>query len=144
MSRESVAIALFNQLKSAAGFVTTSRRLRHWSDVAPVEMPAFFLAQGDEAQDPNFSRMGGVPLRRTTFKAYIYVHAGGTPDSVAASALNPLLDALEAALKPLPGQKQTLGDTVVHAFINGAIETDEGNLGDQAVAIIPIEVLTTP
>jgi hypothetical protein len=62
-----------------------------------------------------------------------------------ASVLNPLIDALEAALAPLPmnGVWQNLGfpASVMHTYINGTIETDEGALGDQAVAIVPVEIL---
>jgi hypothetical protein len=32
---------------------------------------------------------------------------------------------------------------VKHCWISGAIETDEGVLGGQAVAIVPIEILVT-
>jgi len=58
--------------------------------------------------------------------------------------LNPMLDALEAALAPLPAtgiQNLGLPTMVQHAYIQGKVETDEGVLGDQAVAVIPIEIL---
>jgi hypothetical protein len=54
------------------------------------------------------------------------------------------LDALEAALAPSPVTGiQTLGlpGMVRHVTISGKVETDEGVLGDQAVAIVPIEIL---
>jgi len=34
-----------------------------------------------------------------------------------------------------------LANLVRHARIEGRIETDEGVLGDQAVAVIPVEIL---
>jgi hypothetical protein len=58
--------------------------------------------------------------------------------------LNPLLDALEAALAPSPAtgiQNLGLPAMVQHAYIAGKIETDEGVLGDQAIAIVPVEIL---
>jgi len=57
--------------------------------------------------------------------------------------INQILDELEAALAPPPGPsfKQTLGGLVEHCWINGEIQTDEGTLGNQAVAIIPIRML---
>jgi hypothetical protein len=62
--------------------------------------------------------------------------------------LNPLLDAIAAALAPtgadLVAGAQTLGGLVKHCWISGAIETDEGALGGQAVAIVPVEILVTP
>ncbi len=132
MNREPIYAALFAALASAAPFVTASRRLRHWSDVGPAEQPALFVAQ----------RRKGLPPKWTlALEVFIYVHA---PDDVTppASALNPLLDAVEAVLAPAdPAAAQTLGGLVEHAWIAGKIETDEGVLGGQAVAIIPIEVL---
>jgi len=47
-------------------------------------------------------------------------------------------------LAPLPAtgiQNLGLPTMVQHAYIQGKVETDEGVLGDQAVAVIPIEIL---
>jgi hypothetical protein len=55
-----------------------------------------------------------------------------------------LVDALERALAPSPAtgvQNLGLPMMVQHAYISGKIETDEGVLGDQAIAIVPVEVL---
>ncbi len=140
MSRESIAAALFALASSTAGFVTTSRRLKHWSDVPAEDQPALFQSQGNESIDTAVQKMGGPNTHRLAFKLYVYVH-NTDPTAAPASLLNPIVDAIEAKLTPTPGTKQTLGGLAQHAFISGAIETDEGVLGDQAVAIIPIEVL---
>jgi hypothetical protein len=66
------------------------------------------------------------------------------PYAAPASILNPLLDSLEQALAPSPAsgiQNLGLPDMVQHAYIAGKIETDEGVLGDQAIAIVPVEIL---
>ena len=58
--------------------------------------------------------------------------------------LNPLVDAVEASLAPAATtglQDLGLPSMVQHAVIAGKIETEEGVLGDQAIAIIPIEIL---
>ena len=58
--------------------------------------------------------------------------------------LNPLLDALEEALAPSPVtgiQNLGLPEMVQHAYIAGKVETDEGVLGDQAIAIVPVKIL---
>ena len=55
-----------------------------------------------------------------------------------------MLDALEAALAPDPAsgvQRLAVPDMVSHAYIDGKVETDEGVLGDQAIAIVPVEIL---
>jgi hypothetical protein len=138
MNREAIHAALFALVSSRAGFITTSRRLRHWSDVAPIEQPALFQAQGSEQAQRT---TGFAPKWTLEAKLYLYVN---TSDALSpAQALNPLLDAVVAALAPLPQQeRQTLGGLVHDCRIEGAIETDEGMLGDQAVCIIPIRIIT--
>jgi hypothetical protein len=141
MTREPIYEALFALLANLGGFVTASRRLRHWSDVGAIEQPALFLAQKSETAE----RPRGLPTKWTCdVDVYLYCRA---PDETTAptTVLNPLLDAIEAALLPLAGDDvatnaQTLGGLAYHAWINGEIETDEGTLGGQSVAIVPIRV----
>jgi hypothetical protein len=73
---------------------------------------------------------------------YIYNLSTADPYASPAIGLNKLMDAVTAALSPMGGAtEQTLGGLVSYCRINGQINTDEGVLGDQAVAIIPIEIL---
>ena len=142
MNREPVYAALFALLQEAGGFATASRRLRHWSDVAAIEQPALFLAQKSETAE----QRRGLPTRwACDVDIYLYCHAPDARTSPA-TILNPLLDAVEAALAPVSQDlvlrnAQTLGGLAYQAWINGKIETDEGTLGDQAVAIVPVRVL---
>lgn len=136
MTREPVYAALFALLSGATSFVTASRRLRHWSDVGPAEQPALFVVQKSETAE----RKAGLPAKwHALVDIYVYAHA---PDDETAPAtvLNPLLDAIETALAP-QGAVQTLGGLAAHAWIAGKIETDEGVLGGQTVAIVPVEIL---
>jgi hypothetical protein len=74
---------------------------------------------------------------------HLYAHSSD-PYLAPATVLNPLLDAVEAALAPsgVTGvQDLGLPATVQHAYIAGKIETDEDALGNQAIAIIPVEIL---
>lgn len=86
----------------------------------------------------------GSPIVWTLYgEFYIYAHSSD-PYLPPGAILNPLLDALEAALAPSPAtgiQHLGLPEMVQHAYITGRIETDQGVLGDQAIAIVPIEVL---
>jgi len=134
-----VFAAIFTKLQSIPGLVTVSRRLKHWSDVSPSEQPALFLAAG--AQHPT-QNQSGLPVT-WRISANLYLYAYSTDPSVSPSTtLNNLLDAIEAALVPaMAGQKQTLGGLCQHCWISGPVETDEGVLGDQAMAIIPLEIL---
>lgn len=141
VEREAIYSALWTLASGAARFASASRRLRHWSDVSPAEQPALFM-----------SEKGGTGVRKAlgapivwTLRAdfYIYAHQPD-PRLSPASILNPLIDALETALAPsLAMGIQNLGlpGVVQWAYIAGKVETDEGVLGDQAVAIVPVEIV---
>lgn len=139
MNREAIYSALFALASGAPGLATSSRKLKHWNDVQPGEMPALFQAQGAE--------IAAVQTRQPTRwtlqpKLYVYVRTAGATSP--GEVLNPILDHLTTQLgNPFPGQAQTLGGLVEFARIEGAIETSEGTLGDIEVAIIPISILTT-
>ena len=138
MNREAIYSALFAKITGAAGFGTASRRLRHWSDVGPAEQPALFQVQKSEMA----KRDAGLPPK-WTLALDLFVYAQAPDDlSAATTVMNPLLDAIEAALAPDPVTNvQSLGGLVAHCWIAGKVETDEGVLGGQAVAIVPIEIL---
>ena len=137
MNREAVYSALFNKLRDVAPFRVTSRRLQHWSDVAPADQPALFIAQRNEVVNP----VPGLPYV-WELRVDVYVYANTRDDRTRAPAeiLNPIVDAVVAALAPSPvtGNKLTLGGLVEHCWIEGEIVTDEGVMGDQGVVIIPV------
>ena len=141
ISREPIYAALFALAAAAGGFVTADRRLRHWSDVAPAEQPALFLSQKSETA--TVQALGAPTVWTLSVDLYVYVHSSD-PYRAPATMLNPLLDAVEAALLPdaVTGvQNLGLPAMVQHAYIAGKVETDEGVLGDQAIAIVPVEIL---
>jgi hypothetical protein len=43
--RESIYAALWALGAGAARFASANRRLRHWSDLAPIEQPALFMSE---------------------------------------------------------------------------------------------------
>jgi hypothetical protein len=139
--RESIYAALWALGAGAARFASANRRLRHWTDLAPGEQPALFMSEkGGHAT----TKALGAPIVWTLYADfYVYVHSSD-PYLAPAMLLNPLLDAIEAALTPSPAtgvQNLGLPTMVQHAYIAGKVETDEGVLGDQAIAILPIEIL---
>ena len=139
MNREAIYAALFALASRAPGLVTTGRKLLHWSDVDPSLRPALFQAQGSETAMPRPAN--GMP-RKWLLRAKLYVYVSTASVASPGEALNPILDAIEAMFAPMPGrQTQNLGGLVVSAEIEGEIATDEGTLGDDAVAIVPIVIL---
>lgn len=155
MSRETIFAALFARLAPLAiggspAFVTASRTLRHWDNVTPAEQPALFQSEGVQTASAN----SGLPTKWMLKGAlYVYVHTQnlppGTTDVV--TLLNQRVDAIVAALgrdvppfeqplAPPPGPGGTSSGIIGDVRIQGDIETDEGRLGDQAVAVIPFEI----
>jgi hypothetical protein len=140
IAREPIYAALFARLAASATFVTAGRRFRHWNEVAPAEQPALFMRQKSETAA--VPRLGAPAVWTLGVEVYIYAHAGD-PYLSPAAALNPLIDAVEASLMPTGVNIQDLGHPamVQHAYIAGKVTVDDGNLRDQTVAIIPIEIL---
>ena len=138
--REQIYTALWALGANAARFASANRRLRHWTDVAPAEQPALFMSEkGGQAAIKKL----GAPIVWTLYaEFYIYAHSSD-PYLAPATILNPLLDAFEAALAPSPTsgiQNLGLPQMVQHAYISGKVQTDEGVLGDQGIAIVPVEI----
>jgi hypothetical protein len=139
--RETIYATLWALGAGTARFTSASRRLRHWSGVAPAEQPALFMSE--KGGSAVIKRLGAPIVWTLHADFYIYAHSSD-PYLAPGTILNPLIDALEAALAPSPTtgiQNLGLPEMVQHAYITGKVETDEGVLGDQAVAIIPVEIL---
>ena len=134
MNREAIMSALFALLSNAAPFATASRRLNLWSSVPSSEKPALFLVEHNET----YKRDTEATPEMVTLEvdAYIYTDAGKDPSVIPAAVLNPLLDAIDAALAPsaLTGL-QTLGGLASHCWIEGKILKDAGDLEAIHVAI---------
>jgi hypothetical protein len=141
ISREPIYGALFERVAGAAHFVTTGRKLRHWSDLTAPEQPALFMRQKLEVAI--VAALGAPTVWKLLVELYVYVHASD-PYLAPTTVLNPLIDAVQSALAPPPVTGvQNLGvpEMVQHAYIAGKVEITEGVLRDQAVAIIPVEIL---
>lgn len=132
--------ALVSQVKAdGSGFVTVSRKLKHWTDVNGADQPALFQCQGIENYKP---RQGLPPKVTLECKLWLYAKYPQDTSGLASPVLNPLKDAIFQALAPsvITGV-QNLGGLVYHAWIEGDILTDEGVLGDQAAMVIPVKIM---
>jgi len=135
MNREAIFSALAKRIEAIPGIETFSRQLKHWSDVPISSQPALYMAQGN--QTVSLEGRGMPPKRSLPVKLYLY----SQNDDPALQ--NDLLDAIENALEPDRNHGETtltLGGLASHCRIEGEIETDEGLLGSQAVAIIPVSI----
>lgn len=133
-SRKQAFEALFDRLGNAAAWQTKGRKLKLWKDVS--KQPALFLVRKDL---DGKSLPGSDRARVANYFAYIFVRDTG--DDGPGGLLDDLVDVVEVALSPDPGDgRQTLDGLVRDCRISGMIETDEGTLGEQAVAWIPITI----
>jgi len=140
MNRENIITALFNLVSASANFATASRRLQLWSSVSSSEKPAIFVTERGDT----YARASEAVPEAVTIEAdiYIYTDAGKDQSIVPASLLNPLIDAVDAALAPNPLTfVQTLGGLVSHCWIEGKILKDAGDLDGDGVAVIPVKIL---
>lgn len=138
MIRDAIYAALFAKLTAlSASFVTISRRLQHFDDVPSGAQPALFLTVGNHNVDVTTGRPS-----RWVMGAELYVYARTDGRQVAGSVLLPLLDVIANTLAPddLVNYRLTLGGLVEYCRIEGDVQIFEGDLGDQAIMIIPLSM----
>lgn len=139
-SREAIFAALFAKASASTRLRTKSRAVKTWTDVAPPDQPALFQCEGTQTA----AVVANQPTK-WTFRAelYLYVHEGScTQDQDRVTVMNNEVDRIVALLDREPAVgRQTLGGLVYDCRISGDIETDEGRLGLQSVAVIPIEII---
>lgn len=138
INREAIYLALFNRVKNLAGIVTASRRPRLAKDVAAEEQPALFqeeLPETVQYQGP------GLPPKYF-LHVDLFIWARLAENQAPGSLLNPLVDAVEAALAPDPDEEdQILGGLVQYCRIEGKIDKVNGILDSQAGVFIPVIIL---
>ena len=151
---EAIMTALASRLSSIPGVVTFNRKWRSWEGLSAAEQPALFMTNGNQIAKAQRSMPTVWTLLPTL---YLYTRHDADPAATGATVQNQLLKAVVAALQRTPGEvaqagpfvndgqdpHTTLGGLVSACYINGTIETDEGLLQNQGVAIIPIEIVTT-
>lgn len=146
MDSEIIYKALFDLLKlKVSGLKTISRRLKHFNHVSSDDRPAMFITQGNQQEQAIKGLNAKVELEA---EVYVYVHEAD-PELPPSTQLNAYIDQVRQALKPeFPEmcEYQTLNGIVEHCWIDGTIEVFEAvenMLDSQAIAIIPVRILTT-
>lgn len=143
-TREQIATALLDQLKTIAAFKTApSRRLLEPSQIKPENSPALYLVDAGGAYQ-NMAPQN-PPKRTLHFSAVIYNRvAGGDIATVPATIVNNALDALDALMKnlghPVTG-RVTLDGRVYHVRIEGDVVMAAGETSGLAMAVVPFEVV---
>lgn len=137
-TREEVYQAFFDLVSQSSAFVTASRKFRLWTDVPLEARPALFVLERNEDSEMGArATVAGV----VTYNVDVFIYTNAQDAAVPASIMNPLLDALDAALAPpYPGAKQTLGGKVYHVWNEGPVLKDNGDLDGQGLAVVPCKI----
>ena len=143
ITREQISVAFFNLIKGAAGFTAVSRRFVHWDQVNETQMPFLTMLKTGEVRG---RQAEGLPTLTINAHVFVYLSAGMDPEDVPDTAMNVVLDAIDAAVAPsgadaLNGNKQTLGGLVSHCYPLGPVFVDTGDIDGKAVAAIPFQIL---
>lgn len=141
-SREQIASALFNLLKSSSEFVTSGRRNTDPEGLGPTQTPALFLVERDDDWDRSqgFNQFAKRTMR---FWAIVYSDVGTNDAAVPNTIVNNILDAIDLVMQPddvLEGTL-TLGGLVQAVTLDGATQRSSGDTTGKALAIVPIRVL---
>jgi hypothetical protein len=142
-SRDAAVTALLARIAGAYPWAAPpSRRLKLWNDVPPAMRPACFLFEG--GAETYADAAGPVPKRSLAVRLFIYVDAHD-PDTLGASALNAIMDALDAALAPAGADgalgRTTLGGTAYRCSIDGKPLKDPGDLDGDAILLVPLTLV---
>lgn len=124
-------------------FVTVSRRVKLFADVASEQQPACFQAEwaSEEAQ------VTGMPYKTTLMANWIvYQCVAKDKNALGAVENNLILGGIRKVLAPKPidvgfPKRNTLGGLVHHCFISGRIFKDPGDIDDQGMMVVPIKLL---
>ena len=143
ITREQISAAFFNLIKGAAGFTATSRRFVHWDQVNETQMPFLTMLKSGEVRG---RQAEGLPTLTINAHVFVYLTAGMDPEDIPDTAMNALLDAVDAAVAPTGadaanGNRQTLGGLVSHCYPLGPVFIDTGDIDGKAVAAIPFQIL---
>ena len=106
-----------------------------------LQKPAIFQYERD---DTYTNGKNYLPIVEMNVDLYIYTAPGMDSGITPISVLNPLIDAVDAALAPSPvTRRQTLGGLVSHCWIDGKIMKDPGDIDGDGIAVIPVKILAT-
>lgn len=139
-TRETIIAALLAKLTAAATWGEVGRRNRDPNNIATPGAPALLLLKHHEHYDaPSLN----IPAKRTmNMLAVIYIDVGVDENGIPDAILNPLQDAIDAALAAdTPQGFCTLGGLVASCRISGEVTNAPGDITGKGLAILPIDIL---
>lgn len=116
------------------GFLTTGRRLQHWSQVSA--QPAMFLRRIGVTTEYS----GHLQINTIEAEVWIYSQAGKDPDAVPEEALSNLDDLVRESFAPDIDERFTLGGLVYWCRIEGRSDYSPGDQGGQGICRLPVRI----
>ena len=146
-NREAIYKALFALVtplgaRQGGTFKTVTREVEEVTRVDPGAQPVLMQDEVTEATNDE-----GENLPPRIWTVVFHIGVTSTKGTAGQSLLNPLIDAVEAALAPGVGdEKQTLGGLVEHVQIKGTAVKIHGNNSTrpdarQAICYFPVEIV---
>lgn len=138
--REAVYAALFNLIKGATGITNSSRKFLPWDSITPEQCPYLMQVEQNETAEVNGR---GIPIKWLLHvEQVVYIATSGDVDGqVPTQIMNPLIDAIEAAMGDPVLAPQTLGGLVSQVRIKGVVEKGQDRLGARGWVVVPVEIV---
>jgi hypothetical protein len=142
--RKKVTSALFELLAGCYPWVTADPRLQLPEELPGGQQPALFLVKPQEhiEQEPasNFT----MRKYTLTYFALVLVYSAsiggnGNGDFSAEEQMADIMDAMDNALAPNPGEPQTLGGLVTNCWMDGEVFIDTPVFFQHCAIWIPIK-----
>jgi hypothetical protein len=95
ISRQQISVTFFDLIKGAADFAAVSRRFVHWDQVNETQMPFLTMLKTGEQRG---RQSEGLPALTVNAHVFVYLSAGLDPEDVPDTAMNAVLDAIDAAV----------------------------------------------
>jgi hypothetical protein len=122
------------------GFLTTGRRVQHWSQV--TAQPALFLRRIGTHDEYS----GHQQITTLDCEVWIYSQAGKDPDAIPDEALSNLDRMVRTAFTPevYGDARYTIGGLVYWCRIEGHSDYSPGDQGGQGISRIPVRITLDP
>lgn len=140
-TRSQIEAAFFSLLAVTSGIISSSQRFVHWDQANKSKLPFLTIIKTGEER----GRDGTLPILTLKYHVFIYTSSGLDPNDIPGTAMNVLLDALDAAVAPVGADAmiglQTLGGLVDHVWAAGEVFIDNGDVDGKGVAAVPFEIV---
>jgi hypothetical protein len=140
-SREAIYAAFFTLLQGAYAWKKSDRKVWGLDKIPAGLRPALFVDEIGEQY--HYAQATGIDPR-VTLHADIYLYIYNSDPNVApATKLNTVLDAVDQSLRPGSAGWQNLGNLVRWVRILGTVKVLQGNVNEDGIGILSVEIMAT-